>query len=86
MAVRSISSNHDFLQNNKWTITTYTKEGKYAGSHKPILPKVVKFIRELYNEKVKYAFVYFNNTDSLAANGLPDAVNDGKYLQKIVGL
>lgn len=59
--------------------------GKYEGSHKRILPKLAKYIRDLYKENIKYAFVYFNNTDSLANNGISNAIVDAKYFQNIIG-
>ncbi|AYV83959.1 MAG: hypothetical protein Hyperionvirus14_48 [Hyperionvirus sp.] len=54
--------------------------GQYTGSHKRILPALIKFVREL---NVRDIFVYFNNTDS--GQRLPDAIVDAEYMQdKIV--
>lgn len=80
-------------QLDQWPITSdfiyfrlHGTTGKYEGSHRKILPKVAKFIRNQYNEGIKYAFVYFNNTDSLANNNVSNAIVDAKYLQKIIGI
>jgi len=51
--------------------------GQYSGSHKKILPNLIKFLREL---NVQTIFVYFNNTDS--GDPLPDAIVDAQYMQK----
>lgn len=77
---------------NDWPVTSdfvyirmHGTTDKYEGSHKRILPKLAKFIRELYKEGVKEAFVFFNNTDSLHNSKVSDAIVDAKYLQKIIG-
>jgi uncharacterized protein YecE (DUF72 family) len=77
---------------DEWPITSdfvyirlHGTDGKYTGSHKRILPKLVKFIRGLYKEGIKYAFVYFNNTDSLTNGGTSNAIVDAKYMQNISG-
>jgi len=77
---------------NEWPITSdfvyirlHGTTGKYEGSHKKILPKVGKFVRDLYNDNIKYAFIYFNNTDSLEDSGVSNAIVDAKRLQDLMG-
>lgn len=72
---------------NEWPVTSdfvyirmHGTIGKYEGSHKKVLPKLGRFIRDIYNEKIKYAFVYFNNTD-FTANAVCDAIK----LQDLIG-
>ena len=56
--------------------------GKYTGSHHRILPHLARFIRE---NKIKRAYVYFNNTDSLHNSHVSNAIVDAKYLQQLTG-
>lgn len=54
--------------------------GKYEGSYsKSVLDKMVKFIK---SQRVKGAYVLFNNTDSV--HQLPDAVKDALRVQKML--
>ena len=77
---------------NDWPVTSdfvyvrlHGTTRKYEGSHKNILKNLTKFVRNIYDEGIKYAFVYFNNTDSLADNGISDAIVDAEHLRNIIG-
>ncbi len=55
--------------------------GKYVGLYDTkTLRQLVNFLEKV---KVKRAYVYFNNTDSMT-KGLPDAVKNGLKLQKMI--
>jgi len=73
---------------NKWVQTSdfvyvrlHGSTGQYEGSHKKILPQLIKFLREL---NVNDIFVYFNNTDS--GEPLPDAIVDAQFMADKMGL
>lgn len=61
-------------------IRMHGTKGKYIGSHEKIMPELIRFINQ-YKSKVKYIFIYFNNTDA-SNNGIPDAIYDADYLIK----
>ena len=58
-------------------------EGKYKGSHKKYIIKLVEFIRKSYDHGITDVFTYFNNTDSSdSPANIPDALYDVKYMNK----
>lgn len=58
--------------------------GKYQGSHAKIIPKLVDFIRQLYDSGITNVFAYFNNTDSFNKKGISHALYDAYYMKKYV--
>jgi len=57
--------------------------GKYEGSHKKYIVKLVDFIRKSYDDGVVDVFTYFNNTDSMNKKyKIPDALYDANYMNK----
>lgn len=78
---------------DEWPITSdfiyirmHGTTGKYEGSHDKILPMLGKYIRSKYDDGIKYAFVYFNNTDSLEdQGGTSNAIVDAKRFENMIG-
>lgn len=58
-------------------------KSKYSGGHdNKTLKQVIKYIKE---NKPNKAFIYFNNTDTISKiSKLPDAVNDGLEITKLI--
>lgn len=73
-----------YLTSNFIYVRMHGTKDKYNGPYsKTQLKNLALFIRSNHKQ-ITNAFIYFNNTDSLSQNGLPDAINDAKKLDKIL--
>ena len=65
--------------NNFFYFRLHGSNGQYIGSHDlKILNQIKKIIKN------KNAYIYFNNTDSISNDNIPDAVKDAQRMTKII--
>ena len=58
-------------------------KGKYVGSHRRVIPRVVEFVNGLSD--LRFGFIFLNNSDSME-DSVPDAVADARQLRDLFGI